>query len=63
MMPEHERWAEALLVKRLHGERAALHISERIRTLAAAGDVAGVQRWREIAERFDQLQPQSPPVL
>ena len=55
MTPEHERWAEALMVERLHGERAALHIAERIHTSAAAGDAAGVQRWREIAERLDQL--------
>lgn len=31
-------------------------IEERIRTLALAEDEAGVNRWREIAARYDQLQ-------
>jgi hypothetical protein len=30
-------------------------IAERVATLAAAGDLAGVERWRAIAEKLDQL--------
>ena len=53
--PEQERWAEALFVQRVHGERAPLHVAERIGALALAGDANGVERWREIARHLDQL--------
>jgi hypothetical protein len=56
LTPERERYAEALAVERIHGDQAPAFIAERIGALAAAGDEAGVQRWREIADRFDQLQ-------
>lgn len=56
MSPDQERWAEALAVDRQHGAMAPAIIEERIRTLALAGDEAGVTRWREIAERYEQLQ-------
>lgn len=55
MTPEQERWAEALFVQRVHGERAPLHVTERIGALALAGDGDGVERWREIARHLDQL--------
>ena len=56
MTPDMERWAEALMVEKQHGDRAAAHVAERIGALALAGDAAGVQRWKEIAARLDQLQ-------
>ena len=49
MTPEQERWAEALAVHRMHGERAAEHVAERIGTLAVGGDQDGIDRWMEIA--------------
>jgi hypothetical protein len=52
---DQERRAEALMVHRLYGERACVHVAERIGALALAGDMAGVERWREIARRLDQL--------
>jgi hypothetical protein len=55
MTPEQERWAEALAVERLHGDGAPAWIAERIGALALAGDVAGVERFREIAARLDEL--------
>lgn len=55
MTTDEERWAEALMVERLHGERAQIHIAERVGTLALVGDEAGVERWREIAKRLDRL--------
>ena len=55
MTAEQERWAEALAVERLHGDRAQMHVAERVRELALAGDERGVARWREIAERLDRL--------
>lgn len=53
--PDEERWAEALMVERLHGDRATIHVAERIGALALAGDAVGVSRWKEIAARLDQL--------
>lgn len=55
MTPEQECWAEALAVERLHGEGAPKHIAERIGALALAGDMKGVERWKEIAARLDEL--------
>lgn len=52
---EQERWAEALAVQRLHGDHARRHVAERIGALALAGDVAGIERWKAIARRLDQL--------
>ena len=46
---------EALAVERRHGERSPEFIAERIGALAAAGDVAGVKRWQQIAVQFDRL--------
>ena len=50
-----ERWAEALMVQRLHGSGADAHVRERITSLAMLGEEAGVLRWREIQGRLAQL--------
>jgi hypothetical protein len=55
MSPEQERWAEALAVEKLYGKDGPRFIAERIGALAIAGDQAGVERWKAIAERHDQL--------
>ena len=55
MSPERELWACALHVEDEHGERAPEFIAERVHTLAMTGDILGVERWRAIADRFDQL--------
>lgn len=52
---DQERWAEAFMVQRLHGAGAQAHVAERIGALVLAGDVTGVERWREIAMCLDQL--------
>lgn len=56
LSPERERYAEALMIERIHGDQASAHIAERVAELATAGDMAGVQRWIEIADRLDRLQ-------
>ena len=56
MTAEEERWAEALLADRLHGDRASDWIAERIAVLAHAGDEAGVVRFMGMATRLDALQ-------
>jgi hypothetical protein len=52
---DHERWAEALLIERQHGDRASEFIAERVTTLALAGNMKGVARWKAIATCYDQL--------
>lgn len=55
MTPDQERWAEALQIERMYGNRAPLWIAERIGALALENNVAGVQRFREIAAKFELL--------
>ena len=52
MTPDQERMAEALAVERVHRARAPSYVAERIRALALAGDIAGVERWQAIAARL-----------
>ncbi|WP_443019132.1 DUF6961 family protein [Sphingobium sp. EP60837] len=42
-------------VLKQHGGCAPLHIANRIGELATAGDSAGVDAWKYIASRVDQL--------
>lgn len=55
MTADQERWAEALAVERQHGARGPAFIAERIGALALAGDEQGVERWKAIATKYDQL--------
>ena len=56
MTPDEERLAEAIAVRRMYGDRAALHVAERIGALALAGDAAGVERWQQIAAKMDEIE-------
>lgn len=55
MTQDEERWAEAILAQRIHGDRAPVWVAERIGALAASGQVAGVERFKAIAYRLDHL--------
>lgn len=55
MTPEQERWAEASAILRIHQDRARVFVAERIGALALAGDAAGIERWKEIAAKLQQL--------
>ena len=57
MTPNATAWACALNVLKEHGDRAAVFVCERIGALASAGDMAGVEIWKDIALRLDQLEP------
>jgi hypothetical protein len=50
-----ERLSEASMIGKQHGEQARAWIARRIQELDAAGDVAGVNRFREIAAAYEQL--------
>lgn len=60
MDAEKELWACALLLERQHGEGAPLWIATRIGELALAGDMAGIERWKAIAAKLDQLRNGAP---
>lgn len=49
------RWAEAPAIERLRGRDGPRWLAERIATLALAGDSAGVERFRAIASRYQDL--------
>ena len=53
--PDQERWAEALMIERLHGDGALDWVERRIDALAAAGDAEGVQRFQDIAAGLEEL--------
>lgn len=53
MTSEQERWAEAATLERMLGSWAPLWVAGRIATLSLTGDLAGVERFRAIAERTE----------
>jgi len=55
MIDDRELWACANTVLLQHGDNAPAFVAERIGTLALAGDVEGVEAWKLIAHRLDQL--------
>ena len=57
VIDDRELWACALEVQPQHGERAPVFVAERIGALALAGDAAGVETWRAIASKMDQILP------
>lgn len=56
MTEDQERWAEALAIERLHGERARAWAAERIEALRTRGDSKGVERFTILVERLNKLQ-------
>ena len=57
---DRELWACALAVERRYGDRAPVHVAERIGALVLDGDHDGVEVWKAIAARLDQLRQQAP---
>ena len=53
----YELWACANEVFRQHGDKAPLHVAERLGEIALAGDAAGIATWKEIARRMDAMAP------
>jgi hypothetical protein len=50
--PEQYRWAEALEVEQEHGANAAIYAAGRVKELAQALDMTGMDRWTEIYQRL-----------
>ena len=55
MTPEQHIWARALAVERQPEMRTAVFVTERIGALALQGDTAGVEMWKAIAARLNDL--------
>ncbi len=45
----------ALWVERIHGDAGAEFIAAKIEHLARSGEQGGVQLWREVDRRFEEL--------
>ncbi|WP_416463159.1 DUF6961 family protein [Sphingomonas sp. VDB2] len=54
-LTDWELWACAQQVVKQHRAKAPAHVATRIGELAAAGDMDGVEAWKAIAARVDQL--------
>lgn len=52
---DKELWALALWVEKHHGADGRRFIAEKVGKFALEGEQGGVDLWREIAIRFDQL--------
>ena len=52
---DQERWAEAVAIRRMHGDGAAVWVAARIGVFALARDRQGVTRFTAIATRLDHL--------
>lgn len=63
MIPDCERWNEALHIEHIHGDEGPAFIASRVGALALKGDMAGVTGSKEIAERYDQLWPRPDDVI
>lgn len=61
MTADEERWAEAVTIMRQRGAEAPGWVAERIGALALAGDVAGIERFKAIAIRIEQILTRSAP--
>ena len=55
MLSDWELWACANETLKQHGERAPVFVAERIGALVVAGDVAGMETWKAIAARINEL--------
>ncbi|MXP15772.1 hypothetical protein GRI44_13530 [Altererythrobacter confluentis] len=56
---DQELWAVALWVEKNHGAAGPAYMAEQVKRLANEGDAAGVETWKTIADRFDQLKCQN----
>jgi hypothetical protein len=55
VLSDWELWAVAATVENEHGAHAPVFVAERIGVLVLAGDAAGVEAWKAIAQRLAKL--------
>lgn len=52
---DQEIWGIALWIEKRHGNGGWLHIAQQQDRLLAEGDFDGVDLWREVGRRYDEL--------
>lgn len=59
---EHEIWGLTFWVERIHGDNGWFHIAQQMDRLVEACDWEGVSIWREVGQRWEELQatPENP---
>jgi hypothetical protein len=62
LIGDRELWACANTILTLHGDRAQVFVAERIGAMAMLGDQAGVDAWKAVAHRMDQLMRSGGPI-
>lgn len=55
MTCDQELWGVALWVEKTHGENGTHFIEQQVARLATDGDHNGIEMWRAVAERYNQL--------
>lgn len=59
-LTDWELWACATATLDEHGEAAPTFVAERIGALVVAGDMDGVEAWKQIAARMDRIMRPGP---
>ena len=54
-LSEEELWAVAAETLRQHGEHAPVFVADRIGALVLDGDMRGVEAWKSIAARIQEI--------
>jgi len=62
LISDHEIWACANTVLTQHGERAQVFVAERIGAMALAGDQAGLDVWKAVADRMGRHMRSEGPI-
>ena len=52
---DQELWAMALWIEKRHGADAGVYIAEKVGQAVLEADPVGVELWKGIASRYDQL--------
>ena len=51
----HDLWVQASRILEDYGDRAPLHVAEKIGGCALAGDMDGIAAWKRLAHKLDAL--------
>lgn len=58
-LSEHELWAVAAETLRQHGDAAPVFVADRIGALVLDGDMRGVEVWKTVAARIQEIRDQA----
>ena len=52
---DQELWGMAVWVEKTHGRRGPEFIAEQMGRFALAGEKGGMELWKDVAQRYEQL--------